>query len=68
MRILIPRIIDDNTFADVQIMMEKNKKTPARAKAVEEHYLLTTKLFCGHCGAAVMGVSGVSYTGKVHQQ
>ena len=47
--------------------MEKNKKAPARAKAAEEHYLLTTKLFCGHCECAMTGVSGTSSTGKIHQ-
>jgi DNA invertase Pin-like site-specific DNA recombinase len=63
----MPRIIDDITFAETQILMEKNKKTPARAKAVGEFYLLTTKLFCGHCEAAMVGVSGTSHTGKIHQ-
>ena len=63
----MPRIIDDATFAEAQILMAKNKKAPARAKAVEEHYLLTTKLFCVECKSAITGVSGVSRTGKVHQ-
>ena len=63
----MPRIIDDKTFADVQILMEKNKKAPARAKAAEEHYLLTTALFCEYCNAAMVGVCGTSHTGKVHQ-
>ncbi|MCL2226085.1 MAG: recombinase family protein [Oscillospiraceae bacterium] len=63
----IPRIIDDTTFADVQILMEKNKKAPARAKAVDENYILTTRLFCGHCEAAMTGVSGTSHTGAIYQ-
>jgi len=63
----IPRIIDDVTFEQAQILMEKNKKAPARAKAVEDFYLLTTKLFCGHCEAAMTGFSGTSHTGKFHQ-
>ncbi len=63
----IPRIIDDATFADVQIIMEKNKKAPARAKAVEDNYILTTKIFCGLCKAAMTGVSGTSHTGAFHQ-
>ena len=41
--------------------MEKNKKAPARAKAKVD-YLLTTKLFCGHCKAAMTGISGTSKT------
>jgi len=63
----IPRIIDDTTFEQAQILLEKNKKAPARTKTVEENYLLTTKLFCGHCKAAMTGMSGKSGTGKIHQ-
>ena len=54
------------TFFDrVQEKMAKNKKAPARHKA-EEDYLLTTKLFCGYCGAYLCGESGTSHTGNVH--
>jgi len=63
----IPRIVDDITFEQAQILMEKNKKAPARAKAVEDYYLLITKLFCGHCKAAMTGFSGTLHTGKFHQ-
>ena len=45
--------------------MAKNKKAPARHKA-EESYLLTTKLYCGKCGALMFGESGVSHTGKMY--
>ena len=51
----IPRIIDDSTFNDAQEMLERNKKAPARKKAVKDNYLLTTKLFCGHCLSALVG-------------
>ena len=64
---VLPRIIDDKTFADVQILMDKNKKAPARAKAIEENYILTTKLFCGYCGTAITGVSGTARNGSIHQ-
>ncbi len=43
----------------------QNKKAPARHKA-EDDYLLTTKLFCGYCGAYLCGESGTSRTGVVH--
>ena len=45
--------------------MVKNKKAPARHKA-EDDYLLTTKLFCGYCGAYLCGESGTSRTGIVY--
>ena len=40
-------------------------QSPARHKA-EDDYLLTTKLFCGYCGAYLCGESGTSRTGNVH--
>ena len=49
----------------MQEKLVKNKKAPARHKA-EESYLLTTKLYCGKCGALMFGESGVSHTGKTH--
>ena len=62
----IPPIIPLELFEDVQEKMLKNKKAPARRKA-EDDYLLTTKLFCGYCGALMFGESGTSRTGEVHR-
>ena len=61
----IPAIVPQDIFDRVQEKLEKNKKAPARHKA-EDNYLLTTKLFCGYCGAYLCGESGTSRTGKVH--
>ena len=61
----IPAIVPKDLFDRVQEKMAKNKKGPARHKA-EDDYLLTTKLFCGCCGAYLCGESGTSRTGKVH--
>lgn len=52
----IPRIISDELFNEVQEVMEKNKKAPARQKAFTE-YLLTQKLFCGYCKEMMTGYS-----------
>ena len=60
----IPAIVPKDLFDRVQAKMEKNKKAPARHKA-EDDYLLTTKLFCGYCGAYLCGESGTSRTGVV---
>ena len=62
----VPSIIPKDLFERVQMRVEKNKRTPARAKA-EEEYLLTTKLFCGHCGRMMIGESGKSHTGAIHR-
>jgi len=61
----IPMIVPKELFDRVQEKLAKNKKAPARHKA-EDDYLLTTKLFCGHCGAYLCGESGTSRTGLVH--
>jgi site-specific DNA recombinase len=45
----LPRIVDENLFWEVQRMMEKNKKAPARAKAKVD-YLLTRNCFAGIVG------------------
>lgn len=62
----MPRIIDDETFEKVQKRLEKNKKAPARKiqAGSEEEFLLTTKLFCGHCGETMIGDSGTSKGGQ----
>lgn len=61
----IPMIVPKELFDRVQEKLEKNRKAPARHKA-EDDYLLTTKLFCGYCGAYLCGESGTSRTGLVH--
>ena len=61
----IPRIIDDDLFERAQARLAKSKKAPAQAKAKAE-YLLTTKLFCGHCREMMTGYAGTSKTGSVH--
>ena len=62
----IPAIIPKELFDRVQAKLAKNKKSPARHKA-EEGYLLTTKLFCGCCGAYMCGDSGKGRSGEVHR-
>ena len=61
----IPAIIPKELFDRVQMKLEKNKKAPARHKA-EDDYLLTTKLFCGYCGAYLCGECGTARNGTVH--
>lgn len=61
----IPAIVPKDLFDRVQARMEKNRRAPARHKA-EDDYLLTTKLFCGHCGALMFGECGTIQNGAVH--
>ncbi len=57
----IPAIISKEDFDAVQRKMKVNKKAPAMHRS-EDDYLLTTKLFCGKCGAMMTGVIGTSKT------
>ena len=61
----IPAIVPLDLFNRVQEKLAVNKKAPARHKA-EDDYLLTTRIFCGYCGAYLCGESGTSRTGEVH--
>lgn len=57
----IPAIIDRETWGTVKKRMEQNKRKTGKYKA-KINYLLTGKLFCGHCGGAMVGQS----SGKDH--
>ena len=52
----MPQIIEQDLFDKVQEKLILNKKAPGRARAKAE-YLLTTKLFCGHCKTMMIGHS-----------
>lgn len=56
----VPAIVDKDIFDVVQKRLVKNGEAPSRGKA-KVNYLLSQKLFCGHCGALMTGESG---TGK----
>lgn len=58
----VPRIIDDELFYKVQEMLKINKRAPAK-KWARADYILTDKLFCGKCGAPMVGECGTSKTG-----
>lgn len=61
----VPQIIPTTTFYLAQA--EIKRRTTARApRKNDAEYLLSGKLFCGHCKKAMVGVSGTSRTGKKH--
>lgn len=53
----VPQIVTEEVFSAVQAELEKNSKAPARHTAKDD-YLLTTKLFCGSCGAMMVAQAG----------
>ena len=61
----IPRIISDELYYKVQEVL-KVKKNPRGRHRVNGDYLLTGKLFCGHCGSPMTGYSGTSRDGVLH--
>lgn len=61
----VPPIISRELFDKVQATLKHNYSARARNKAKDD-YLLTAKLFCGHCGSSMVGESGTSKSGKLH--
>ncbi len=61
----VPAIVDEETFERVQMMLKRNKRTSGRMKA-PAIYMLSGKLFCGHCGSPMVGESGTSGTGAIY--
>ena len=60
-----PAIISKELFEEVQQLLERNKKSYGR-KVSETFFSLSGKLFCGHCGASMIGDSGTSRHGTKH--
>ena len=58
-----PKLIDQTTFDNVQEKLKHNKRYTSKPK---EEFILAGKVFCGHCGASMIGTSGTSHTGKSH--
>jgi len=61
----VPPIIRKELFYAVKEKL-KNKKNAQGRHRENGDYLLTGKLFCGHCGFPMVGVSGTSKTGDKH--
>ena len=58
----IPAIIGKDVFMEVQKMLDVNKRQPSSTWNYAD-YLLTGKLFCGLCGAPMVGKSGTGRHG-----
>lgn len=61
----IPRIVSDELYFKVQEAIT-TKKNPQGRHRVNGDYLLTGKLFCGHCKSPMTGISGTGRAGKLH--
>lgn len=61
----IPPIVDKELFEKVQKMIQTHHESPA-AKREAGGFLLTGKLFCGHCGNPMTGDGGTGRSGKTY--
>lgn len=61
----VPAIVERTVFDSVQEMLVRNRRAPKKEWTKVE-YLLTGKLFCGHCESPMVGVSGTSRRGTVY--
>lgn len=61
----IPPIISKKLFDKVQIKLQAKRRAPA-AKRAKIEYLLSGKLYCGLCGASMIGTSGTGKSGTVY--
>lgn len=70
----IPQIIPTELFDTVQVIVHSKPNArrdatgtiPQKRRREGGIYLLTGKLFCGHCKSAMTGVSGTSHTTAPH--
>lgn len=61
----MPVIIEQDLFDSVQRRLAMNHRSKSRGKSAVD-FLLTGKLFCGHCGRPMSGTSGTSKNGEKH--
>ena len=61
----MPRIVSDELFFRVQEVL-KVKKNPQGKHRINGDYMLTGKLYCGHCKAPMVGISGTGTGGMYY--
>ena len=61
----MPAIVDAGTFEKVQKRLAMGNKNKSR-KNDDVEFLLSGKLYCGHCGKPMVGTSGTGKGGQVY--
>lgn len=61
----VPALIEKSLFEEVQHRLRTKKNPIGRSRNCAE-YLLTGKLFCGHCKEPMVGISGTGKHGELH--
>lgn len=62
----IPPLISKELFDQVQKIIDARIVNQKSTKRTAADYFLTGKLYCGHCGRLVTGLSGTSKQGNTH--
>lgn len=62
----MPRIVSDELFFRVQEVIHTKGNPQTGRHRIYGDYLLTGKLFCGHCKAPMVGMSGTGKSGRLH--
>lgn len=60
----IPAIVDKELFDKCQVLVKRYHRAPAAKR--DTLFLLTSKLFCGHCGEPMTGDGGTGKSGQVY--
>lgn len=63
----IPAIIPPDLFERVRQRIALNAHVKGGQARAMSDYILTGKLYCGHCGQPMVGVCGTSRSGAVHR-
>ena len=61
----VPALLDKKTFEEVQYRLRTKNNPIGRSQNYSE-YMLTGKLFCGHCKEPMVGLSGTGRHGELH--
>lgn len=62
----VPRIITDDEFQAAAARAARNKKSKRNTPDAVVEFMLTGKIFCGHCGQPMGGTWGTSKSGTRH--
>ena len=64
----VPPIVDRNTFDQVQkLALDRKRYRRVRQPKLDDPYILSSILFCGHCGSPMTGESARSATGRIYK-
>ncbi len=63
---IFPQIIEESIFRRCNLIMDEHKHRQ-RQKQEDDIYILSGKLYCGHCGNLMTAETGTSKTGAIHK-